>query len=137
MCLHAARRQPALAVEFDILRAKAELHWPRRNFVSIVTREALAADEMIADVLLAEGHFERAGLLIGAEENRLIAPGNAASDASKLDFFDNGLRFLFVGVRAAIGPRTQARGPARCPDLPLRHSQARRRGLRTELQRGL
>ena len=61
---------------------------------------------MIADAGLAQGGFQRARLLVGAEEDGLVAPGNAARQAGVFDLLGGAARLLLVvgeGVEEDFG----------------------------------
>ena len=79
--------------------------------------EALAANEVIAHAGLAQGGFQRAGLGVGAEEDRLVGPGRALSQPRIFDLLGDGPRLLLVvgkGVQrdlravALLGPELLA-----------------------------
>ena len=56
---------------------------------------------MIADAGLAQGHFQRTRLLVGAEQDGLVAPGDLARQPRKLDFLGGGFGLGFVVGKSA------------------------------------
>ena len=93
----AARRNVGDAQQADVIvRIDERLHVGQEILDLAPVKIALAADQMIADAGLAQGHFQRARLLVGAEQNGLVAPGNPARQPGEFDFLGGGLRLLLV-----------------------------------------
>ena len=58
--------------------------------------EALAANEVVAHAGLAQGGFQRAGLGVGAKEDRLVRPGHALRQPRVFDLLGDGPGLLLV-----------------------------------------
>ena len=87
-------------------------------------KEALAADEVIAHPGLAQGGFQGTGLGVGAEQDRLVAPGDAVGQARVFNLFDDGRAppphrrrrraGVIFGPCALLGPELFCRAGGRC-----------------------
>ena len=60
--------------------------------------KALSSNQMVTDARLPKRGFQRAGLLIGPKQDRVLRPGNAPGNAREFDFLDHRAR-LFLLIR--------------------------------------
>ena len=83
----AARRDVGDAQQADVVvRVDEGLEVGQEILDFAPVKKALAADEVIADAGLAQGGFQRARLLVGAEEDRLLPPGRRGAPAGRIRF---------------------------------------------------
>ncbi len=93
----AARGRVGDAQQADVvvrIKERFEIGEEIANFAPV--KKALAANQMITHAGGAQGGFERARLLVGAKQNRVVAPRNALRDAGVIDLLDHRARFFFV-----------------------------------------
>ena len=94
-----ARRDIGDAQQADVVvRVDERLQVSQEILDLAPVKIALAAHDMVANARLAQGGFQRARLLVGAEKNGLIPPGHALRETGKLDDFRRAPRLLLVGT---------------------------------------